>query len=59
MGREKNLKGRNGSHNGKTCLLEEHPPQDPLLQLRSLHNRFPPYKTQASFANQTLLKLGG
>ena len=49
--------GGKGSHDGKTCLLEEHPPQDPQLQLRSLHDRFPAYKTLPPSAKRTLLKL--
>ena len=59
MGTGENLKGRNGPHNGKTCLPEEHPPQEPQLQLRSLYDRFPPYKTLSCSAKRTLLKLWG
>ena len=49
--------GGKGSHDGKTCLLEEHPPQGLQLQLRSLVDRFPQYKTQSCSVKRTLLKL--
>ena len=51
--------GMKGLHNGKTCLLEEHPHQDPQLQLRSLPDYFLPYKTESFSAKRTLLKLRG
>ena len=37
----------------------QHPPLDPLLQLRSLHDLFLSYKTQSSSTKRTLLKLRG
>ena len=45
MGKGKNLMGAKGPHNGKKLLAGGgylHPPQDPQLQLRSLHDCFPP-----------------
>ena len=55
----KEFDGKEVPHNEKASLLEEQPPPDTKLQLRLLHDRFPPYKTQSSSTKRTLLKLRG